>query len=483
MNFSNIKKIYCLGIGGIGVSAIAKWFTAQGKLVSGEDLVDSEITAELRKMGIKVVTGVQGWSLRGSVSDRSNLVEQAGLLRFARNDGELPTISDLLIYSPAVPANNPVRIRARETGVRELSYPEVLGEISRERDTIAISGTNGKSTTTALVGLMLEASGLDPLVIVGSKVKSFEHGNLRFGNGQKFVVEACEHQANMLKIQPQTAILTNIEEDHLDYYRDLEHIKDSFKKFVQSLPPDGELIFNADDAASLEVSKVAVNKISYGISNEANYRASNITTIAGRQEFILEMPGRREKIVLQIPGRFNVYNALAAIAGALENGASLAACQKVLADFPGLWRRFEKVGEYRGTLIISDYGHHPTAIKDTIAGAREFYPGRRLVLVYQPHQHNRTKKLFNDFVEALRAPDVLILSDIYDVAGREEAQDQNVSSEKLVQEINKENAFYGGDLENTLVMVKNIIKEGEVVIIMGAGSIDWVARHLITYNS
>lgn len=461
MDLSKAQKVYCLGIGGIGVSAIAKWFYLQGKQVAGWDLVSSEITSELVKLGVEVEVAPQA---------------------------SLPAELDLLIYSPAVPADNPARQATRERGIKELSYPEVLGEISRTRPTIAVSGANGKSTTTALIGLMLEASELDPLVIVGSKVKSFKYGNLRVGGG-KFVVEACEHQANMLKIQPQTAVLTNIEEDHLDYYRDLEHIKDSFKLFVKSLPSDGKLIFNADDSASREVAATRVGAISFGIDNEADpvrsdasngagYRATDLISLPGKQEFILRAPAASAKITLKIPGRFNVYNALAALAGALENGANLEACRKVLADFTGLWRRFEKVGEYRGALIISDYGHHPTAVKDTLAGAREFYPGRRLVLVYQPHQHNRTKKLFKDFVEALGLPDVLILSDIYDVAGREEAPDQDVSSEKLIKQINKENALYGGDLENTLAMVRSMIKQGDVVIVMGAGSIDWIVRQL-----
>jgi len=469
MDLSKVKKVYCLGIGGIGVSAIAKWFflqaplfgqlsqrAGQGREMAGWDLVSSEITDDLARLGILVAIGP---------STEVRPPEMDGL--------------DLVVYSPAVPAENPARQAARERGIKELSYPEVLGEISRGRPTIAVSGTNGKSTTTALVGLMLEAAGLDPLVIVGSKVKSFAHGNLRPGQGP-FVVEACEHQANMLKIQPQTAILTNIEEDHLDYYRDLGHIKDSFRKFVKSLPPDGKLIFNADDPASVEVSQAAGRKISFGIDGAADYQASELVTMPGRQQFILRAPdGQRGTIVLQIPGRFNVYNALAALAAALENGANLAACQKVLAEFSGPWRRFEKVGEFRGATIISDYGHHPTAIRETLAGAREFYPGRRLVLVYQPHQHNRTKKLFNDFVAALRLPDLLILSDIYDVAGREEAQDQNVSSEKLVKEINKDSAVYGGDLENTLALAQKTITEGDIVIVMGAGDIDWVARQLI----
>jgi len=328
---------------------------------------------------------------------------------------------------------------------------------------------------------VLEAAGYDPTAIVGSMIKAF-NSNVRVGKDKStFVVEACEYRAHMLELFPTAIILTNIEEDHLDYYRDLEHIKDSFKQFVRSLPSDGKLIFNADDSASVEVSQSASRQVSFGIENPADYQASELVTIPGRQEFILQTPqGRREKIVLQIPGRFNVYNALAALAGALENGANLAACQKVLADFPGLWRRFERVGEYQGAIIISDYGHHPTAIRETLAGALEFYPGRRLVLVYQPHQHNRTQKLFKDFVAAFSLPDVLILSDIYDVAGREEAADQNVSSEKLVKEINRENALYGGDLVNTLAMVRSMIKDGDVVIVMGAGSIDWVARQLVS---
>ena len=459
MSFADAKNIYCLGIGGIGVSAIAKLFYLQGKTVAGWDMARSEITDELIKMGIEVII---------------------------RPEVNLPQAADLLIYSPAVPADNIARRQARERGILELSYPEILGEISRTKKTIAVGGTHGKSTTTALVGLLLEAAGYDPLVIVGSIVKSFKYGNLRPGQGDYFVVEGCEHQANMLKIQPETIVITNLEPDHLDYYRDLEHIKEAFRQFVASLPASGQLIFNGDDPASREVAAAAAHKVSFGVEGAADYQGGSIVVQPSRQEFILRAPtGATQRMVLRVPGRFNVYNALAASAAALEQGVSLETCQKVLADFSGLRRRFEKVGEYRGALVISDYGHHPTAIKSTLAAARDFYPGRRLILVYQPHQHNRTKNLFKEFAQALAEPDILILSDIYDVAGREEAADQAVSSRLLGEEVKKLGGsdkmyLYGGDLNQTLEMIKERVKPNDVLLIMGAGDIDWVARRLIS---
>jgi len=370
--------------------------------------------------------------------------------------------------------------------VREVSYCDFLGELSKQYLTVAISGTNGKSTTTAMLGLILERAGLDPTVIVGSKVKTFPDGNLRLGKSKYLVVEACEYNAHMLKIQPQMIVLTNVEEDHLDFYRDLNHIKETFVNYIKKLSNDGFLIYNSDDCASEEVVRAIGNSqltiSNYGVDLPADYMAKNILIKPGHQYFDILRTTKHEEVLgsfsLQIPGRFNIYNALAAVSAALNLGILPEIIKETLENFSGIWRRFEKVGERGGAIIISDYGHHPTAIRETVQAAREFYPDRRIVLVFQPHQRNRTRRLFDDFVQALLTPDILVLTEIYDVTGREDAEDAAVSSQQLFDEIKKTNTHlqFAKNLDEAERMTRAIIVPNDIVIVMGAGDIDKIAR-------
>jgi UDP-N-acetylmuramate--alanine ligase len=459
MNLEKIKKIHFIGVGGIGVSAVARLMLDLGKEASGSDMADSEIIQELKKQGLKFYLG----------HEHTNLVDDV----------------DSVVYSAAVPSDNPERRKAKQLGIEELNYPEMLHVLGEGRKTIAISGTNGKTTTTALIGLILEAGKEDPLVIVGSKVKNFKEGNLRFGHGKYFVVEACEYRAHMLHLNPQIIVLTNIEEDHLDYYRDLDHIADTFQEYVNKLPKSGILILNNDDSISANrLVKPRCKVVTYGIENPADVMAKNIKIENGRQYFDLafgdEIIGNFD---LGVPGIFNIYNALAAITCALELGINIEVIKKTLAKFSGTWRRFEKNGEKNGAIIISDYAHHPTAVRGTIKGAKEFYPDRRLVVVFQPHQHNRTYKLFNEFIEAFNGADLVILPEIYDVAGREEKEDQNISSKDLVEKLIKMNkvskAIFAKDLAETKKIILENIEPNDLVLIMGAGDIYKVAEELV----
>ncbi|MDP3244493.1 MAG: UDP-N-acetylmuramate--L-alanine ligase [bacterium] len=453
MDFDKIKKIHFIGLGGIGTSAVAKFFKLRGAEVSGSDLEKTEITDDCEALGIKFFLGHQ--------------------------EDNVPADANLIVYSDAVPQNNPEREQAAKLGITQMSYAEVLGEISKTKRTIAVSGTNGKSTTTAMLGLILEAAGFDPTVIVGSKVKTFAYGNLRIGKSDWLVVEGDEYRAHMLYLRPEIIVLTNLEEDHLDFYKDLDDIIEKFRQYVQLLPDKGCFLLNNDDLGCQKLLMTldeSISKKAYYYGLDGNYEVSDISFDDEVTKFKVNYSLDTS---LHLPGIFNVYNALAAGACALRLDIPAKIICKTLADFSGIWRRFEKVGQYNGALIVSDYGHHPSAIKQTIRGARDFYPGQRIVLVYQPHQHNRTKVLFNDFVEALKLPDVLILSEIYNVAGRVAEEDKDVSSKKLIDTIKKENAFYGGDLEKTEQLTRETIKPNDVVIIMGAGSIDQVARKLV----
>ncbi len=451
MNLKKIKKIHLIGVGGIGVSAIARLMLDLGKEVSGSDLVESETVKELEGQGLIFHLGHK----------RENISPEV----------------DLVVYSPAVPINNPERQEAWKLDIPELSYPQMLGELGDNKKVIAISGTNGKTTTTAMIGSILAEAQLDPLVIVGSKVKNFKEGNLRFGRGEYFVVEACEYRANMLSLNPWTIVLTNIEEDHLDYFRNLDHIIEIFQQYLDKLPRDGFLIFNNDDPVSRDrLKKLKGRSISYGLKNQADLVAKNIRVAEGRQYFDLVYRGKKisEQFSLQIPGLFNIYNALAASASALKLGISPAIIQRALEKFAGSWRRFEKVGERDGAIIISDYAHHPTAIQGTIQAAKEFYPTRRLVVVFQPHQHNRTKKLFDRFVSSFDQADLVILPEIFEVAGREAAEDQSVSSRDLVEALKGrglKQVFYARDLAEAKELVLKNLSPSDLILLMGAGDI------------
>ena len=442
--FESIQRIHFVGAGGIGVSAAAKWCLAYGKTVSGSDLHASPVSDALAKLGATIHSG--------------------------HAPTNVPDNVDLVVYSPAVPETNVERARATELGAMQWSYPEFLGALSKEYSTIVVSGTNGKSTTTAMLGLILEAAGYDPTVIVGSLVPGFPMGNVRVGHGRFLVVEGCEYKAAMLRLDPEMIVLTNIEEDHLDYYRDIDHIRETFQTFVDKLKGKGLAVWNKNDPES---NKLVIDRgVTFGMNTGADY------------------DGSTTELALKVPGVFNRMNALAATAAAMELGVPLETCQRVLAQFGGIWRRFERVGTWHGAEVISDYGHHPTAIRGTIEAAREMFPGRRVVLCFQPHQHSRTKELLDEFVEALAFADILVIPEIYAVAGRSSPGDEQenqrsspgdergVSSRDLVAKI--PGARYAKGLEDAESVLRDIVKEGDVLIIQGAGDVDELARRLAT---
>lgn len=442
--FEGMKRVHFVGIGGIGVSALAKLCLARGIAVSGSDLRSSAVTEDLARRGAKVSVG----SL-------------------------LPEDADLLVYSPAVPESDPERVEAARRGVRQLSYPEALGELSRSMRTVVVTGTNGKSTTTAMLGLILEAAGMDPTVIVGSLVPGFPLGNLRVGNSGLFVVEGCEYRANVLNLHPSAVVLTSVEEDHLDYFRDIDHIRATFQQLVDSCP--GAVAWNADDAQS-RLLKVR-DGVSYALEAEADVKGEDRRVQAGAQSVDVRRHGVKfGSFTLRVPGAFNAMNALAATAMAMELGVPFETCARTLESFRGIWRRFERVGTWKGADVISDYGHHPTAIRATLEAAREFFPGRRVVLCFQPHQHSRTLELKDDFIAALRLADAAVIPEIYGVAGRTEEEANLVSSKDLVAGV--PGAIFAKDLDEAERALGGIVREGDVLIVQGAGDVDDLARKL-----
>ncbi len=456
-DLSHVHRIHCVGIGGIGVSAAAKFLRLQGKDVSGSDTARSVVTADAERAGVRVCDPAA--------------------------ENIAPDL-DLLIYTSAAPETQVERQAAAAFGIPQLSYFEFLGLLSKGYKTIAISGTNGKSTTTAMLALILEKAGLDPTVIVGSRVPSFEYGNVRMGKSDLFVVEACEYREQFMSLSPAMVVVTKIVEDHLDYYRDLAHIQETFKHFAAKLPVDGPLIWNADDAGSREVfGALSQPNGTFGFTSGANLRAEHHETAAGSQRFdaVFKDGVVWRGLELRVPGTFNVLNALAAIGAARALGATEDATRSALAGFSGIWRRFEKVGEFCGAPIISDYGHTPDAIEATLKAAKEFYPGRKLVVAFQPHHHERTRKLFDAFIPSFDAADHLILSEIYGVEGRKEGEHE-VSSHDLVLAIKKRgrvpDVSYAADPADALRQLEAIDPKNAMMLIMGAGDLYSIAYPL-----
>jgi len=428
-------KIHFIGIGGIGVSALAKYYLEKGCQVSGSDLVSSEITKALKKLGAKIFIG------RHKIKN-------------------LPEDADLVIYSPAVSKDNPELKEAKKLKIKCLSYPEALGDLTKKYFTIAVSGTHGKSTTAAMIGLLLKKAGFDPTVIVGTKLKEFKNSNCRVGESKYLVIEADEWQASFLNYWPKIIVLTNIEKEHLDYYKNLNNILKTYKEYIRHLPKNGVLIANGDDENIKRITNYEL-----GIKNKKYYSLKSKEV-------------RKIKKILKVPGEYNVSNALAALAVARVLKISDKISFKALSEYRGSWRRFEikkfKIPDSRfKILVISDYAHHPTEIKVTLKAAREKFPRKKIWCVFQPHQYQRTFYLFKDFVKAFsKAPiDKLIITDIYDVAGREKGKiKEQISSEKLVEAIDKPWAIYLPKEEIVRYLKKNL-KGREVVIIMGAGDI------------
>ncbi len=439
-------KIYFIGIGGIGTSALAQYYLSKDHEVSGSDLVSSEITDFLRKKGAKLLLGKH----------------------LAQN---LPEDTNMVIYSPAIQKDNPelkqaLRFQVSGYKLQVLSYPQALGELTKKYFTIAVSGTHGKSTTTAMLSLILEKAGLDPTVIVGTRLKEFGGSNFRAGGSQYLIIEADEWQASFLNYYPQIIVLTNIEAEHLDFYKNLRDILKTYLRYISNLQKEGTLVLNRDDENILKLKK----------------ELSNVKI----QEFsIKQKEAEKLKDCLTIPGEHNIYNALAALWAARILNVSDEISFEALAQYKGSWRRFEikkgKIDDKRFTLI-DDYAHHPTEIKATLKAAREKFPHNEIWSIFQPHQYQRTYYLFDDFVkEFSKAPvDRIIITDIYDVAGREKSEiKKKVSSKKLAEKIEKESVIYlaKDKIEDYL---KDNLKGGEVVIIMGAGNIYKLAKKFST---
>jgi len=419
------KRIHMVGIGGIGMSALAQMLAHKGVTVSGTDRDESPTTALLREKGIDVRIG----------------------------HGDLPLDIELLVYSDAVPSENPERAAGRERSVAEKSYFQVLGEISRGMRTIAVAGTHGKTTTTGMLTKILVDAGVSPTAIIGSIVKDFG-SNFVAGTSDVFVVEACEYRNHVLELSPEILVITNIELDHTDFFSSLSALQETFRKAVARVQEGGVIIANTQDPRVAPV-------------------------IAGARARVIDYT---QKAIgeLQLVGEFNRENGRAALcaAEAVSPRLSLEGGVTSLASFKGSWRRFDYRGETaRGALVFDDYAHHPTAVKKTIAAAREKYPGKQIVVAFHPHLYSRTRDLFDEFVDALATGDSVLLAPIY--AARE-SDPGDISSERLAEAIRAKNPQ--ARAYESLAAVRDALLAGtserHLIITMGAGDIYKIAEEI-----
>jgi UDP-N-acetylmuramate--alanine ligase len=451
--FSALRKVHFVGVGGIGVSAILRLFAARGIAVSGSDL-------------------------HAPAVDRL----PAGSYFAGHDSAHVPHDADLIVYSPAAGEANPERVAGKSLGIPELSYPQALAFVTKQHNTIAISGTHGKSTTTALAGKLFEAGGLDPSVVVGAEVPGWKDYNLRQGKSDLFLVEACEYRRNMLNLTPQTIVLTNIELDHPDYYTDLADVKDAFREYVGKLAGEDLLIVNNDDANIRDVIRETdAIVLRYGVGDGADLSTRDVRQTEDGQTFDLVWHGTLlGTFSTLLPGTYNIYNILAAVSAYLAYGGKSEAIQSVLDVFAGVGRRFEVVGTIGHATVISDYAHHPTALAAVVEAARARYKDKRLLVVFRPHHRERTIKLFDRFVAVVATIPHLILIEIYDVAGREEGV--TISSNDVIEKVRGEHPendlVYAADLEEAEAIIRREIDHFDVVLVIGAGDADVLAREL-----
>ncbi len=462
-NLSTVQRVHCVGIGGVAVSAIAKLLHQRGLTVSGSDRQATPFTVDVANIGIQVT-----------------LQESADHIT---ND------TQLLIYSDAYPPDDVERVAARAKNIPEVNFSEALGWLMGEaRAGVAVAGTNGKSTTTALLGLMLEAAGTDPTVVVGSRVPSWS-GNVRLGNQKYFVTEADDYRDHFLHLRPTCLVITNIELDHVDYFPNLAAVKKSFAQLVKQTASNGKIIVNLDDSASAGLFKDDSRAVTYSQTTLADLRATAVRQAAGFQAIDVtwhdQALGTWE---LHLPGSFNVMNVLAAGAAALALGVEPAVITTTIKNFHGIWRRFEILNPESliqnptsAVTIVNDYAHHPTAIAGTIAGAKALWPERRLLAVFQPHHHNRLTNLFQDFAGSFDQADQVIISGVYAVAGREEHAVGEKTSQDLVAAINDPRVIYGGTPAETETLIKKLAKPGDLVILMSAGDLWEVGPRLANF--
>ena len=461
-----VKNIHFVGVGGAGMSGIAEVLVNQGFKVSGSDLADNATTRRLQKLGVSVMQG---------------------------HAAEHVAVADALVVSTAVQEDNPEVVAARARHVPIVPRAQMLAELMRLKQGIAVAGTHGKTTTTSLVASILGEAGLDPTFVIGGRLNS-AGANARLGQGEFLVAEADESDASFLFLSPVMSIVTNIDADHMETYgHDFGRLKQAFIDFIQRLPFYGVAVLCIDDANVREIlPSITKQVVTYGIEQEANVRAANVRAVGEQMHFdCVRTNGSvsRFPVVLNSPGMHNVLNALAAIAIATEVGASDAAIQRALAEFHGVGRRFQRYGEIPclprdddapgSFTLIDDYGHHPVEMAATLAAARGAFPGRRIVLAFQPHRFTRTRDCFEDFVKVLSTVDALLLGEVYAAGEQPIIAADGRTLARAVRVAGKVEPVFVEDIGDLPQAILDTARPGDVVMTMGAGSVGGVAARVV----
>lgn len=428
LNLVAVKKIHFIGIGGIGISAIARMMLQQGKSVTGSDNSISEITEALKKEGATIFNGHSKENIGRGV--------------------------DLVVYTAAIPKDNVELEEAKIKNIPTISYSEVLGLVSKDKKVIAVSGTHGKTTVTAMIAEVLIDAGISPTIVIGSLLRK-QYTNFVAGTSEYFLTEADEYKKSFLSLSPYILIINNIDLDHLDFYKDLSDIQNAFIELVRKIPKEGVLICDINHPHLLPVVKEAKCRV-------IDYKAQN-----------------KEGLKLQVPGEHNRENAKVAIATATVLGVSHDKIISSLNAFAGAWRRFEYKGQTaKGAIVYDDYAHNPQKVEAVILGAKEMFPNKRIVAVFQPHLYSRTKLLLKDFAKSLSRSDIVFLAPIY---GAREVLDPSISSDMLAEEIRKfsKEATSIESLDKICNVLIDNLQDGDVCILIGAGDIYTVAPKLV----
>jgi len=450
--------VHFVGIGGAGMSGIAEVLVTQGYQVTGSDLAESAVTRRLARLGAGIAIGHAPANVANA---------------------------DVVVVSTAVAATNPEVVAARERGVPVVPRALMLAELMRLKQGIAVAGTHGKTTTTSLIASVLAEGGLDPTFVIGGRLLSAD-ANARLGNGEFLVAEADESDASFLYLSPVLAVVTNIDADHMETYEhDFAKLTRAFVDFLQRLPFYGVAVVCVDDGNVRAIlPEITKPRVTYGLAEDADLRATDVVNRDGRMHFVACAKGQADlRVELALAGVHNVRNALAAIAVGRETGVGDAAIATALADFKGVGRRFQRYGEVAlnggGTFtLIDDYGHHPVEMEATLAAARASFPGRRLVLAFQPHRYTRTRDLFEDFVRVLSTADIVVLADVYPAGEAPIIAADGRALARALRVVGKVEPVFVEDVALLPGTIRGLARDGDVVLTMGAGSIGGTAPQL-----